>query len=269
MTTRLRRSGRVYRLDGRRVPSVTTVTGVLDKPALIDWAAKQSATYAVEHWEELAELGVVERAERIARARWETTKAAADRGTTLHKMAEQLHTGEARPPAELLGPVEAIARFLDTWELTTTASEAPVASVTHQYAGTLDTVATSPKLGTILLDWKSGGRIYSETTLQLAAYRSCELMHRPRIVTGPRGGKRLEHDETVMPAIDACYVAHILSDDVRLVPVRAGDDDLQAFLYARELWEWRRSVADLTAETFDPPLGEPLDPDAFADFPQP
>jgi hypothetical protein len=257
---RLTRKQRVYRIDGYRVPSVTTVTGVLDKPALINWAAEQAAAYAVEHWTELESVPIMERAKRISSARHTTTRDAAERGTTLHRMAEQLQAGEATPPPELLGPVQAIADLLDDWELRTWASEAPVGSLEYLYAGTLDTIADSPKLGRVLLDWKTGPRIYSDVTLQLAGYRAADVILRPHVVTGPRGGKSIGYTETDMPAIDACYVAHVLPDTARLIPCRAAGPDLDAFLYARELWEWKRSIDDPKAETYDPPLGEPLVP---------
>lgn len=37
-----------YRIDGKILPSVTTIIGQLDKPALLHWAAKLSATYVLE-----------------------------------------------------------------------------------------------------------------------------------------------------------------------------------------------------------------------------
>ena len=46
--------GHTYRIDGQRVPSVTGIMKMLDKPALIAWAARMSAGYAIDHWDELA-----------------------------------------------------------------------------------------------------------------------------------------------------------------------------------------------------------------------
>ena len=43
-----------YTLDGRRIHGVTTVIGTLDKPALVDWAARETAAYADEHWTRLS-----------------------------------------------------------------------------------------------------------------------------------------------------------------------------------------------------------------------
>ena len=53
-----RKRGHSYLLDGEKAQGVTTVIreGV-PKPKLIDWAAREAAGYAVDHWAELADLG--------------------------------------------------------------------------------------------------------------------------------------------------------------------------------------------------------------------
>ena len=38
-----------YELDGKRIPSVTTVLGVINKPGLPYWAAKLVAEEAINH----------------------------------------------------------------------------------------------------------------------------------------------------------------------------------------------------------------------------
>lgn len=37
--------GRFYEIDGKQLPSVTTILGILQKPALVPWAAKMTAEY--------------------------------------------------------------------------------------------------------------------------------------------------------------------------------------------------------------------------------
>src|SRR5690606_13549775 len=55
-----------YRLDGEWVPGVTTILGVLNKPALPKWSAKAVAEYvatnreAVEHLYAMGERGMVQ-----------------------------------------------------------------------------------------------------------------------------------------------------------------------------------------------------------------
>ena len=135
-----------YTLDGQKVAGVTTVLGILDKPALVNWAAKQSAGYAIEHWNELAQLPMMERAERIEKARFKTNKAAIVRGHRIHEFGDKLAVGEpVEVPDEYRGPAEAYARFLDAWEIDTIATETPVCHTDYRYAGTFDAVVDSPR----------------------------------------------------------------------------------------------------------------------------
>ena len=45
-----------YKLDGEWVPGVTTILGVLNKPALTKWAASQVAEYVADHPEAVDHL---------------------------------------------------------------------------------------------------------------------------------------------------------------------------------------------------------------------
>src|SRR6516165_6140444 len=87
--------GHSYLLDGEPVDGVTTIIGDgIPKPALVNWAANTTAAYAVDHWEELAHLGVAQRLRTLEKSRYETLKAAAGRGTDIHKLAQRLAAGE-------------------------------------------------------------------------------------------------------------------------------------------------------------------------------
>ena len=256
-------AGHSYRLDGYDVPGVTTIIGTLDKPALVNWAAEQSASFAVENWARLSEVPMVERLKQIQNARYNTNRAAIVKGNRLHAMAERLQrTGDSgEVPPEILPGVEALARFLDDWEIDTIHAEAPVANTAYRYAGTLDTIATSPRLGTILLDYKTGKGVYDETALQLAAYKACDLLLQPREVIGPRGGKSTVWDEHPMPEIDGCYVAHVLADAVELHPITVDDDVLRAFLHLREVyarWIERTAYKFRGTPNYAPTVGKPI-----------
>lgn len=265
LTRRNYGSGHGYQLDDRKVPGVTTVIGVMDKPALVTWAARQSAGYAVENWARLSQMPIMERAALIENARYDTTKQAAVRGNRIHSAGEKLaKTGEFDVPDELRGPVQAYAKFLDAWMIETIVAEAPVAHTEYRYAGTLDLLCTSPLLGTILLDVKTGKNVYAETSLQTAAYRYCDLMQVGRHVPGPRGGKgKTEYDERPMLEVQDCYVAHVLADAVELVPVRADETDWHAFLYLREVYDWKRIATDRKDEDYRPPIGAAVFPEDF------
>ena len=50
---------RYYKKDGKKLPSVTTITGQLDKPALTYWAANCACDYIIQELELLPSVEVV------------------------------------------------------------------------------------------------------------------------------------------------------------------------------------------------------------------
>ena len=256
--------GHSYTLDGHGVPGVTAIIGVLDKPALVNWAAEQSASFAVENWQRLSELPIVERAKQIQAARFQTNRAAIVKGNRIHAMAEQLQT-TGRAPVEPDNPVYpqvvAVARMLDDWGMESLVTEAPICNTNYRYAGTMDSIVTSPRLGKVLIDWKTGKGVYDEVALQLGAYRAADLMLSPVEVVGPRGGKRTEWIEQPMPAVDGCYIAHVLGDAVELHPITVDDEVITAFLYLRKIyasWIERTSWKFRDSDSFAPTVGDPI-----------
>lgn len=244
--TRLKRRnygrGHGYQLDGEKVVGVTTAIDTLSKPALLRWYGDQAAKRAVDEWDELAQLPVSERLERIRFGARDTVQAAALRGTEIHALGQQLADGgQVDVPDEHRGPVEAYARWLDKWEVETFASETPLASTAHRFGGTADLWGRVGKLdgAMCLLDVKTGKGVYEETGLQLAAYRHTDLMQIRE--EGPDGKPIVS--EITTPAVDLVFVAHVLPDDVRMLPVSAGPDVFRDFLYvlqvyrARERWK--------------------------------
>lgn len=252
MTLRFKRrnygNGHGYTLDGQKVPGVTSVLDVLDKPALVNWAARESAGYAVEHWAELERLPLMERAREIEGARFKKNKAAIVRGHRIHEFGEKLAHGEpVEVPDEYRGPAEAYAQFLDQWDIETIKTETPICHTEYRYAGTFDALIKSPRLGTVMLDIKTGRSVYDETGLQLAAYRNADLMI----------------DDEPMIATDAAYVAHVTGDTVDLVPLKQ-DGLFEIFLYLLEIYEsWMKRVAwkFKNEPTFNPVVEAPIYPD--------
>lgn len=263
-------SGHSYRLDGHHVPGVTTVIGVLDKPALVDWAARVTAEYAIDHWAHLSAMQPIPRFEELKQARFRTTKKAADQGHRIHAMAERIAHGETvEVPPEIELQVDAYARFLDRWDIETLVTEAPVCHLGYRYAGTLDMLCTIPRLGTVLLDIKTGKSVYDDHALQQAAYRHADVMLREVPQTGPRGGRKPSlWVEEPLPHIDAVLIAHVTGDTVDLLPVRADDTVFDVFLYCLELYEtWikRTSWKHRDDPRFDPTIGQPIYPETPTD----
>jgi hypothetical protein len=225
------RTGHGYTLDGDKVDGVTTILNALPKQ-LKQWAADCAANFAVEHWDELAEQPITKRLDRIRYAHRDVVNRAAIRGTDIHNHGENLvHGRPVDVPDEYRGPVEAYARFLDDWKIEPVATETPLANTTYRYGGTADLWATIG-LGRFagmraLVDLKTGKDVYESTVLQLAAYRYADLWQ----PDGPAS-------EEPLPEVDGVFIAHIMPDAVRLLPVVCGPEQFRQFLYVQQTSRW-------------------------------
>ena len=104
-------SGRKYWWRGESFDSVTSIIGSgVPKPALIGWAAKFTAEYAVGHFKEFDRVGgrrrQVAAIEWLKNARLRKTAASAELGTTIHALVEAYILGAPFP--ELPGPERAV-----------------------------------------------------------------------------------------------------------------------------------------------------------------
>ena len=239
--------GHAYYLDGDKIPGVTSILGDgLAKPALIGWAARTVAGYAVDNWDALTADKPSVRLKTLENAHYADRDAAGKRGTEVHKLADQLGRGvQVAVPDELAGHVESYVKFLDQFDPAVILTETSVVSLTRwPYAGTLDLVAHFPTLGkTLLCDVKTArSGVFPDNGLQLAAYRYCTRF--------------LAADGTLqpMPEVDGCAVIHVRADGYSLVPLQAGPDEHRFFLYCRELWRWHNEASKtVVGEEIPPP----------------
>ena len=224
-----------YFLDGYAVKGVTTIRDAgVPKPALIDWAARETAGYAVDHWDELAELTPSARLRLLDRARFEGRDSAAGRGTDVHALVARLARGEAIEPGDaLVGLVDAYLRFADDWIVDDLLVEAIVANRRCQYMGTLDLIADLVDGRRWLLDFKTGSGVYSETELQLAAYRYAEFYVDPE--TG---------EERPLPEVDATGAVWLREDGYDLLDVEADEAAFAVFRHAQQVAKWSWAAKD-------------------------
>ncbi len=261
-------SGHSYTLDGHLVPGVTTIIGSLDKPALVNWAASETAAWADEHWTELSEMRSADRIEKMKKARFSTNRKAVVKGNRVHALGERVSRGEEIPTDDiephLHGYVEGYAKALDLWEIEVKHSEMPVAHTDYRYAGTLDAIGYSPRLGNVLLDIKTGSGVYPEVALQLAAYRYANLAIEQQQILGPRGGKKQVWAEVQVPEIDTCIVAHVQEDGTRIHPITADTGVWNSFLHLLEVHEsWVKRIAwgNRNQPWALSPIGDPIYPE--------
>ncbi len=128
---------------GLKIPGVTTIVGDgVPKPALLKWSAETTASYAVDHWDELSTKAPSVRLKELYGARYAVKDAAANRGTQVHKLAERLVAGErVAVPDHLAGHVASYVHFLDDFDVQPILVEATVWHPEHGYCGTLDLIA--------------------------------------------------------------------------------------------------------------------------------
>lgn len=261
-----RGNGHSYELDGQKVPGVTTVmSGGIPKPWLGAWTARTIAEFVMEHLtprdghlyaDDLIDalrrfndttrypkrlpddFSRIAYAEVLKAVQYGVRDAAADLGTKVHDLAEQLARGdEVTVPDELTGHVDSYLRFLDEWAPTNAVLERVVFSRTHRYMGKFDLIADFPDrvwadgphagqpVGRALLDVKTNAKgSYPDTGLQLAAYRYAEGM--------------LSEDgqtEEPVPPVDWCGVIWVRADGYDVYPYRADEFVFRQFLYVKQV----------------------------------
>lgn len=221
------------------IPSVTGIIKLIDKSGpLVGWAKRETAASAVRNLDALIAM----RTEGGPQAAIDWLKTipdyqrdrAADRGTSVHQIAEQIIRGTPPTdiPEELAPYINAYLGFIRAWQPKWIAVEQMVVNLRRDYAGTFDAFAV---IGNErwLLDIKTGGA-YSETALQLAAYAAAEFIGRPgdpqryRVPRAQRFGVIL-----VKPDMKVA----------ELIPYAVDKGTFATFLRCREVWQWTQGPA--------------------------
>jgi hypothetical protein len=159
-----------YYIDGRRVPSVTTIIGTglggFSKDALMAWA-----------WREGKE----------GRDYKQTSQKAADIGTVAHAMIECFLNGSLYIPTlehEPLVPeaqpcFDAFQEWHSTHDIVIHEQEIRLTSSRHKFGGTFDALGTLDGVPA-LFDWKSSKGLYGSYAVQISAYYMLITENRPQ-----------------------------------------------------------------------------------------
>jgi hypothetical protein len=223
-------------------PGVTTITKVLDAPALTNWKLGEVARSAVDNAERL--IADREAGKTDAAIKYLTTlsTSAMDRGSRIHAAIEAVLTRDAsHVPLEQDQPAIAGARaWLNDQAVNhgfrILEVEAFLIHRTLGYGGTLDLIAEID--GEVwLLDWKTGksvawpsGEVYRDLRLQLAAYAGAEFIARPNDPT-----------QYPIPPITRHGIVHVTDGGTRLYDAKVTDRDWTAFRACRHLYDWSKS----------------------------
>ena len=219
-----------YLLDGKPVLGVTTIINkALPKPALTAWAAREVAEFVAARREILTKLSDDELIDLTKGAPFRERDRAANRGTEVHRLAEQLARGqEIQVPDELIGHVDAYIGFLEIFKPSSALLERPVFNRTYRYGGTFDLVCTIDELGArCLLDIKTNrSGPFGEMALQLAGYGNAEFY--------------VDEDghEQPMPLIDFYGVCWVRADGFDLVPYQVTELEFRQFLFCIQTAWW-------------------------------
>jgi hypothetical protein len=217
----------MYRLDDRRVVSVTTIINGGVPKHLVPWAARLVAEAVADMpstVDALREMGRDALIAALVELPDQAKRKAGVRGTEIHRFAEQVVHGEAvEPPPDIADAVAGYARWLDATEFEQVLVERPVGNRFNAYAGRFDV------LGMLhgecwLLDVKTSRAVYGDTSLQCAAYARAEFYVDDDGVEHP------------MPHVDRIGVLHVQPEVTELFDLGSIDDGFVEFLAAQTIY---------------------------------
>lgn len=213
------------------VPSVTTVLKVVNKPALIPWAAKMAAEYADENWARLSDTDPEIRIREIKSAYKDYAEDAAKTGDLVHTLIDCWQQGRPYPTETITDPfANSFIAFMSAKKPKFTENEVTLWSRQFGYAGTADWIAWID--GKLLLgDTKTGRGLYPETGMQVAALAGADFILRPN------------GTEEALPDLNGVAALHIRPRSWKLVEIQHQEDCFSAFIAARVLLEWQQNTA--------------------------
>lgn len=179
-----------YWLDGKRLPSVTTILGrYKDSGGLIRWGFAQG----LEQGQEIALNPDTAPAPDLYRKRDDAGTA----GTIAHEMVETYindgpymkHLDGVKP--ELAAQALNAFQMFREWhensniEIISKWQEISMMSEEHRFGGTPDAIGRNAAGELVLVDWKTSNAVYSDYLMQLAAYKTLWEEHNPdQLITG-------------------------------------------------------------------------------------
>lgn len=221
-------------------PGVTSITRVLDAPALTNWKLNQVALAAIESAEQLIRDREAGKSDAAVKYLTTLSTSAMDRGSRIHANIEQILRRQPCDPDPRDAQAVAGARaWLNQQQrehgLKPLEVEAYLINERLGYGGTLDLIAEID--GEVwLLDWKTGssvatpdGKVYRDHRLQLAAYNHAEFIAK-------------ENDDKVypIPAVTRYGLVHVTDNGTRLYEADVTDRDWIAFRACLALYAWSR-----------------------------
>lgn len=247
---------RSYRWKGREYPSVTSIRRMAGVPhGLVSWQLSQVIRRATVEHDTLAAMLSRERrpreraleANRIEEAsRWLRSAATEERdrsaalGTAVHDAASSGKRPEDVP--EEVAP--RLRQYLDWLEMSgaeIVASEFQCFSPSVGYAGTCDALVRFPRGDLHVMDIKTGGGIYAEHALQVAAYAMADLVGT---------ADEVDHETTdLLHAHTGLGILHLADDGWEYVVLRRDPEAWEAFRGLLRFAAWMAAHPDARSIT--------------------
>jgi Tfp pilus assembly protein FimT len=165
----------LYTVGGKKVDGVTSILGVISKPALVNWSARMTAEYVMENFEEkMSRTRMEALCEKAKGAHRIKKESAGDIGHLVHSWVENWIKGSKEEPlpenASAKNGCEAFMKWVRENRVEFINSEKVCYSKKHNYAGTYDFTAIVNG-NKVLGDIKTSSGIYDEYFFQTAAYQ--------------------------------------------------------------------------------------------------
>jgi len=227
-------SKHVYMHNGIVVPNVTTVTGVINKPALIPWAVNATIEWIEDQFLPQVEykgsevIGIVKNSKN---ARFRLSKEAQDIGSTVHDWIElyirhkMLKTKFPEIPKtdEVVACIDSFLNWEKAHDIEWLETERKVFSRVYNYAGTMDILAVVD--GDLsVIDAKTSKAIYDDYYLQVSAYAKAYS----------------EEFRTRVDRIGVLRVPKLPDDKVEYASTDKINDIFNVFLNALMIWRFKQ-----------------------------
>jgi hypothetical protein len=222
-----------YSVNGKSVPSVTGILGIINKPFLVPWAVNLACDHLIEIGRDRnITASDVEEARTKHR---DAKEEAAGIGSKVHGWVEKFiqarKNGEADPELptdeKILNGILGFVRWQDANGAKFTDTEVLVYSKLLGYCGLFDALGELNGVPTIF-EWKTSKAIYDEYALQTAAYAFAFNEERNK------AGEPIQRVIARFDKMDGSFEARVL-------PVESFSDDLEGFCGALALYEWQKS----------------------------
>ena len=206
----------IYTVNGKTVYGVTSITGIIDKPALKYWAVNMGIEYLKENLKPGKALDEIEISTLLTEAKSAHTKRlskAGDIGTLIHEwLGKYIKARIEKKPIPKRPVNKEMQKAIDgffSWarknEVKLIASEQKVYSKRYGYAGTFDLFASVNGKKTII-DFKTSKEIYPEMFLQASAYLQAKEEELGKTISGGVSILRLSKENKEIIPFEVCSV---------------------------------------------------------------